>query len=172
MEMRARRSLTERMVDAALVRIDLYEDVEHDLGATGQAAIVVGIVAVASAIGGVGNGAVGVLGGVVSAYLGWVLWAGVAYIIGDMLLGGTATWGELLRTLGFAQTPGVLFVLGFIPLIGWVAVPVAGIWILVTSFVALRQALDVGNGLTLLTVILGAIPYGVLRLIAGGILGV
>lgn len=172
MEMRARRSLTGRMMDAALVKIDLYEDVEHDLGATGQAAMVVGIVAVASAIGGVGNGAVGMIGGLVGAYLGWLLWAGVAYIVGDMLLGGTATWGELLRTLGFAQAPGVLFALGFIPLIGWIAVPVAGIWILITSFVALRQALDVGNGLTLLTVLLGAIPYGILRLIAGGILGV
>lgn len=172
MEIMRKRPLMERMMDAALVRIDLYEEVEHDLDATGQAAIVVGIVAVASAIGGVDVGAVGIVGGLVGAYVGWLLWAGVAYIIGDKVLGGTATWGELLRTLGFAQAPGVLFALGFIPLIGWVAVPVAGIWMLVTAFVALRQALDVGNGRTLLTVILGALPYGLLRLLVTGILGV
>ncbi len=172
MESSARRPLTRRMADAARVRIALYEEVEHDLDATGQAAAVVGLVAVASAIGGVNEGAVGIVGGLVGAYVGWLLWAAVAYIIGDKVLGGTATWGELLRTLGFAQSPGVLFVLGFIPLIGWIVVPVAGIWMLVTAFIALRQALDVSNGRTILTVILGAVPYGILRLIVLGILGV
>ncbi len=32
--------------------------------------------------------------------------------------GGTATWGELLRTLGFAQAPGVLYILAVMLLAG------------------------------------------------------
>jgi hypothetical protein len=36
--------------------------------------------------------------------LGWLLWSAVTYLIGGKLLGGTATWGELLRTIRFAQS--------------------------------------------------------------------
>ncbi len=171
MDIVERRPLLERMVDAARVRIALYEEVEHDRTATSQAAAVVGIVAVASAVGGVNHGATGIIGGLIGAYVGWLLWAGVAYLVGDKVLGGTATWGELLRTLGFAQSPGVLFVVGFIPLLGSLTAFVAGIWMLVTGFVALRQALDIDNGRTILTVLIGAIPYAILRLMALGMLG-
>src|SRR5690606_12079248 len=113
------RSLTERMKGAALLQIDVYEEVEADADATKQAAVVVGIAALAAAIGGVDAGAGGFLSGIIATYLGWLLWSGLTYLIGDKLLGGTATWGELLRTLGFAQTPRVLLLLAIIPLVGW-----------------------------------------------------
>jgi len=38
--------------------------------------------------------------------------------------------------------PGILRVFGIIPLIGWIVMPVTGIWVLVTTVVAVRQALD------------------------------
>ena len=107
----APRSMTQRMIGAAKLDIDVYEEVEADTSATGQAAGVVAIVALCSALGGIAGGAQGVFGGLIAALLGWALWAGITYLIGDKLLGGTATWGELLRTLGFAQAPGVLFLL-------------------------------------------------------------
>ncbi len=40
-------SFVERMVGAAFLSVDIFEEVEHDQSATGQAAIVVAIVAVA-----------------------------------------------------------------------------------------------------------------------------
>ena len=159
----APRSMTDRMMGAARLDIDVYEEVEADGSATGQAAGVVAIVALCSAVGGIGGGAQGVFGGLIAALLGWALWAGITYLIGDKLLGGTATWGELLRTLGFAQAPGVLFLLGIIPLLGSLVVILVGIWILVTGVVAIRQALDFGTGRAIATALLGFIPYALLR---------
>ena len=73
----------------------------------------------------------------------------------DAVLGGTATWGELLRTIGFAQTPGVLQVLGIIPVLGGLIRFAVAIWVLIAGIIAIRQALDVGTGKAILTAALG-----------------
>ncbi len=163
--------LVERMKGAAMLNTATYEEVEADTSATGQAAIVVAIVAVAQAIGAIGSGSPqGIILAPIGAILGWLVWAGVTYLIGDKLLGGTATWGELLRTIGFAQSPGVLAALGFIPVLGWLVRFVVGIWILVAGIIAIRQALDFGTGKAVLTAILGwlaiAIPMALLGAMA------
>jgi hypothetical protein len=165
-----RHSWTDRMKGAALLNNDTYEEVEADQTATGQAAGVVALVAVAQAIGGAGEGGSGILAGAISALLGWLLWAGITYLIGAKLLGGTATWGELLRTLGFAQTPGVLYVLGFIPVLGGIIRFAVAIWVLITGVIAIRQALDVGTGKAILTAVLGwlviVLPLAILAAVA------
>lgn len=147
--------LTDRMKGAAALHVDTYEAVEHDTEATSQAAIVVGIVAIAQGIGAAGGGIGAIIGGIIAALIGWLVWAGVTYLIGDKLLGGTATWGELLRTLGFAQSPGVLYVLAVVPILGWLVRAVVSVWILVAGIIAIRQALDFGTGKALLTAFLG-----------------
>lgn len=152
-------SITDRMLGAAMLKVATYEEVEHDSTATSQAAIVVGIVAIASAIGGAGGGAGGVIAGIIGALVGWLVWAGVTYVIGDKLLGGTATWGELLRTLGFAQSPGVLYVLAIIPILGWGVRFVIWIWLLIAGVIAIRQALDFSTGKAVLTAVLGFVAY-------------
>ncbi len=153
------RSMTSRMMGAAMLDIATYEEVEHDSSATTQAAIVVGIVAVCAAIGNAGDGGSGAIGALISALLGWLVWSGVTYVIGDKVFGGTATWGELLRTLGFAQSPGVLYVLGIIPFLGGLAVFGVWIWLLVTGIVAIRQALDFSTGKAIFTALLGLAAY-------------
>ncbi|HET7273994.1 MAG TPA: YIP1 family protein [Longimicrobiaceae bacterium] len=162
------RSLTERMMGAAKLDVATYEEVEADSTATTQAAIVVGIVAVAQAIGMSGEGLSGIITGLIGAFIGWLLWAGVTYLIGDKILGGTATWGELLRTIGFAQAPGVLYVLGILPLIGGIIGFIVAIWILVAGIIAIRQALDFGTGKAILTAVLGwlavLIPMALVRM--------
>jgi hypothetical protein len=162
MERERQRSLGDRMLGAATLNIDVFEEVEADATATKQAALVVALVALASAAGGVRSGAPGAINAIVAAYVGWLLWSGITYLIGDKLLGGTATWGELLRTIGFAQSPGVLYILGVIPLLGWLATLIVGIWILLAVIIAIRQALDFGTGRAILTAILGFIPYVIL----------
>jgi hypothetical protein len=161
---------TDRMKGAALLRIEMYEEVEADQTATGQAAGVVALVAVAQAIGGAGEGGFGILAGLISALLGWLLWAGITYLIGAKLLGGTATWGELLRTIGFAQTPGVLQVLGIIPVLGGLIRFAVAIWVLIAGIIAIRQALDVGTGKAILTSALGwlviVLPLAILMAVA------
>jgi hypothetical protein len=165
-----RHSWMDRMKGAALLNNDTYEEVEADQTATSQAAGVVALVAVAQAIGGAGEGGAGILAGAISALLGWLLWAGITYLIGAKLLGGTATWGELLRTLGFAQTPGVLYVLGFIPVLGGIIRFAVAIWVLIAGIIAIRQALDVGTGKAILTAVLGwlviVLPLAILSAVA------
>jgi hypothetical protein len=153
------RTITDRMLGAARLDIATYEEVEHDATATTQAAAVVGIVAVCAAIGNIGQGGEGAISALISAYVGWLVWAAVTYLIGDKALGGTATWGELLRTLGFAQSPGVLYVLGIIPVLGGVVSFGVVLWMLATGIVAIRQALDFSTGKAILTAVLGVMAY-------------
>src|SRR5262245_46121164 len=108
--------LLERMIRAARLDSNLYEEVEADLNATSQAATVVGLVALCSGLGlaisvamtGNTGGAVGgFIGGIIRAFIGWIAWAYITYWIGTSVFKGQATPGEMLRTIGFAQTPNV-----------------------------------------------------------------
>jgi hypothetical protein len=158
--------LLQRMIRAARLDVALYEEVEADTSLTRQAATVVAIVAVCQGLGsalamvlaGASSGSQ-VLPGLVLAligpFLGWVVWSYTAYWIGTRLFGGTATPGELLRTLGFAQTPGVLGLLSFIPLAGGLAVVIGGLWALAAGIVAIRQGLDFATGKAVVTAIVG-----------------
>jgi hypothetical protein len=148
------RSLLERMMGAALLDVSVYEEVEADRGATGQAAAVVAIVAVCSAIGSYGHGSKGIIGAIVAAFVGWLIMAGLTYVIGTKLFGGTADMGEMLRTLGFAQSPGVIAILGIIPFLGRLVVFAVAIWQLVTAIVAIRQALDFDTGKAIATAVI------------------
>jgi len=150
-----RRSLKERMLGAARLDAATYEEVEADETATRQAAVVVAIAAVAQAIGGADEGAGTMIGGLIAGVIGWLAWSGITYLVGDKLFGGTASWGELLRTLGFAQTPGVFYVLGVIPLLGTLVRAGVSIWILLAGIVAIRQALDFGTGRAIATAVIG-----------------
>ncbi len=168
--MPAQSTMVERMIGAAKLDIDIYEEVEHDETATGQAAGVVAMVAVAQAVAEAGGGASMMIIGVLAAFVGWGVWAGITYVIGDKLLGGTATWGELLRALGFAQAPGLLIVLAVLPLGEFIRFAV-GIWVLVAGFIGLRQALDFGNLKTLFTAVLGWLALVLVFAIPAAILG-
>ena len=151
-----------------MLDVATYEEVEHDNDATGQAAVVVIIVAICTAIGAVWRGGPSIIGGPISAILGWLLWSAITYVIGDKMLGGTATWGELLRTIGFAQAPGVLMIFGIVPILGGFVRIVVGLWLLVTGVVAIRQALDFSTGKAVVTALLGWVAMVALAFLTGG----
>lgn len=171
MEPTASSSLVNRAIGAAMLNVDTYEEVEADRTATSQAAMVVLAVAVASAIGNYGEGSPGMLAGVLGAFTGWLIWAGVTNLVGTRLLGGTADWGELLRTLGFAQAPGVLAILGVVPLFGGFIGLVVSIWVLVAGVIAIRQALDVSTGKAVITALLSMVVVFVAAVGIGLVLG-
>jgi hypothetical protein len=160
-------SIINRMMRAARLEVALYEEVEADLSATNQALLVVVMVAVASGIGAAlgaslsGTSAVGLVGrlvsGLLSGLIGWAVWSYVVYFVGTRFFGGTATYGELLRTLGFAESPSVLLLLSFVPVVGGILSVVVGIWTLVSSFIGTRQALDIDNTKTVFTILIGAV---------------
>jgi hypothetical protein len=140
-------TLRQRLVGATTLDARVYEDLEANTSATGQAVLVVLLSSLAA---GVGTGAakleaqaiiVGTLGGVV----GWMSWAALIYLVGTHLLPEPQTRanvGELLRTLAFAAAPGILRVVGVVPALAFPAFVVASVWMLAAMVVAVRQALD------------------------------
>ncbi len=137
-------TFVQRMVGAARLDARVYEEVEADRGATGQALGVVVLSAVAAGLG-AGAGVGGLIGFSLASLVSWVVWAWLIWLIGARLMPEADTRadvGELLRTLGFAAAPGIVRVLGVLPFFGRLAFVVAALWMLVTMVVAVRQALD------------------------------
>lgn len=139
-------SYTNRIIRAAKLDANLYEEVEADKGALGQAIGVVILSSIAAGLGSIGvAGISGIFLGTISALIGWLIWAYLAYVIGTKVLPVPETkadYGELLRTTGFSSSPGLIRVLGIIPGLAGIVFLVAGIWMLVAMVIAIRQALD------------------------------
>ena len=109
----------------------------------------------------------GLIGGIISALVGWVVWSLIAYWVGTSFLGGTATPGELLRTIGFAYTPNVLAFFSFIFCIGGLIALIGALWSLVAGIIAVRQALDFDTGRAIVTVILGWVALVAVAIVFG-----
>ena len=141
----------DRIVRAAKLDVALYEEVEADKSALGQAMGVVVLSSVAAGIGSISRlGLAGMLIGVIAALTGWYIWAYLTYLIGTKLLPEPQTkadHGELLRTIGFSSSPGLIRALGIIPGMGNIVFPIAAIWMLVAMVIAVRQALDYSSTL-------------------------
>ena len=145
LEATGQQSIIDRMIRAARLEPQLYEEVEHDQSATGQAMLVVVLGAIAGGIGALSGGIAGLVVGVVASLVGWAVYAFIAYWVGTNIFKGPhteATWGQLLRTLGFANSPRVLMVLVVIPVVGIIVGLAVFIWLLLTTVIAIRQALD------------------------------
>ena len=136
----------DRIVRAAKLDINLYEEVEADKGAMGQAMGVVVLSSIAAGIGSIGTmGLRGIIIGAITALIAWYVWAYITYFIGAKILPEPQTkadHGELLRTIGFSSSPGLLRILAIIPGIGGIIFMIASVWMLVAMVIAVRQALD------------------------------
>src|SRR3989304_3151888 len=109
--------ITEGMLRAARLDASLYEEVEADRRLTRQATVVVLLSAVAAGFGATMYGP-GLPVTVLAAVILWYLWAFLTYLIGTRVLPEPQTkadFGQLLRTIGFASSPGVVRILGIIP---------------------------------------------------------
>jgi hypothetical protein len=170
----ASRSLINRMIRAARLDVNLYEEVEADTTANRQALLAVVLVSLLSGIGSGIAGLVtrgglwfiwGLLIGLGSSIIGWLAWSFLAYIVGTKLFKTpqtSATWGELLRTIGFSNSPGVFRFFAFVPYVGGVIAFAASVWSLIAGVIAVRQALDFTTGRAIATCIVGWIIYMVI----------
>ena len=184
-----------RIIGVLTLNVNVFEEIEHDENATTEAAMIVAVVAVISAIGGFlsvqfGGDAMAQFseqfGGdvpfpiptispigtavtsFVGTFVGWILWSALTYFIGTNLFKGQATIGEMLRVIGYAQVPLVLNLVSFIPCLGAIISLVASIWSLVAGFVAVRQGLDIDNTQTAITVVISFIIAFIVQLCAIG----
>lgn len=139
-------TFTERMIGAARLDVRTYEEVEADTNAIRQAMAVVVLSSLAAGIGSIGKvGLMGLFTGTIASLVGWFIWAFLTYLIGTKILPEPQTRsdvGELLRTTGFSSSPGLLRILGIIPLLGGLIVFASSIWMLIAMIIAVRQALD------------------------------
>jgi hypothetical protein len=169
------------MVRAAKLDSNLYEEVEHDEGANGQALIAVLIVSMASGLG-AGISAIisgdsglwflwGLLIGIGTGIVGWLIWSLFAYVLGTTIFKGHETeadYGQLMRTIGFSNTPRLLSFFSFIPFLGGFISFVALVWALVAGVIAVRQALDFSTWRAIGTCIVGWLIYALLVFLVFG----
>jgi hypothetical protein len=167
-------SFTDRMIGAARLDPQIYEEVEADQTAMGQAMAVVVIAGVAAGIGAARGGlGAGVIGGL-AALVGWFIWAGLTYYIGAKVMPEPQTQadiGQLLRTIGFAAAPGILKVLGILPLLGGILVFLASVWQLAAMVVAVRRPGLLEHRARGLVCLIGFIIYMVVTLAVISVVG-
>jgi hypothetical protein len=144
----AANTFLQRLLGAAALDAAIYEEVEADRSATGQAFVVVVLSSFAAGIGARGFGGSTVAAVVfftIVSLLAWAAWALVTFEIGVRLMPESGTRsdpGELLRTIGFSTTPGLLRFFGVLPGLTTPVFFVSSVWMLATMIVAVRQALD------------------------------
>jgi hypothetical protein len=144
----ATNTFLQRLIGAAALDTAIYEEVEADETATIQAFAVVIVSSLAAGVGarGFGGHTVANVAFVSTiSLLTWAAWALITFEIGVRLMPQPQTRsdvGELLRTIGFASTPGCLRVLGVLPGVTMPVFAVTAIWMLAAMVVAVRQALD------------------------------
>ncbi|MBI3770532.1 MAG: hypothetical protein HY271_18845 [Deltaproteobacteria bacterium] len=138
--------LGRRAFGAARLDPAIYEEVEHDAGATSQALAIVLLSGAAAALGGMASLHPATLAvGMCVSVLGWGVWAGLCLVIGGRLFPEPQTetdTGELLRVLGFAAVPGIAQVLGVFAPLRTPVLALTHVWMILAMVVAVRQALD------------------------------
>ena len=169
-------SYINRIVRAAKLDVNLYEEVEADKGAMGQAMGVVVLSSIATGIGSMGiTGAKGIVIGAIMALITWYAWAYIAYFVGVKILPEPQTKahpGELLRTIGFASSPGLIRVLAVIPGIAGIIFLITSIWMLIAMVIAVKQALDYQSTLRAIGVcIIGWVIQTIIIMILFSVLG-
>jgi hypothetical protein len=151
-------TVMERVAGVLRLQPRVFEDIEADGGANGQA---LGVVVLSSLAAGVGGGVIGGLGGMVAealgAVVGWVMWAGVTYVLGARLLPERDTrtdMGELLRVMGYSSAPTFFSILRPVPFLGRAVPSIVSFWLLATTVLAVRQALDYRSTLRAFAVVI------------------
>ena len=149
----------ERLIAALRLDLGLYEEVCTDAAATGAAFRVVLVGGMSNGLGLVHRlGGVGIVAGVGAALLGWVLWAGVIWLIAT-LFRHRRDGRSLLRALGFANAPGVFLVFGAVPRLGALVRIVIVVWLVATTVRAVQAAFAVPVRRALLISVIGFVVY-------------
>ena len=147
----SKNSFNNRIIRASMLDSNLYEEVEADKSALGQAMAIVVLSSIAAGIGLYKTGGFsGIITGTMASLISWYIWAYLTYFIGTKFLPEPQTQadlGELLRTIGFSSSPGLLRVFYFVPGIGGFLYLISSFWMLVAMIIAVRQALDYNSTL-------------------------
>jgi hypothetical protein len=174
-----KRAFPDRLVAAIRLDATVFDEVEHDEEAIGQAAAVIVLASIAQGLGAIQAPSIpvllgGLIGVTVAGILGWVVGSALIWLIGVKLMGCTADYGEVLRTMGFASAPKILLLIGVLPL--GAAAYLLGFLVLVlttvASVLAVRQALDVTTGRAIVVCIVAMVASFLIAATLGALIGI
>jgi hypothetical protein len=137
-----------RLMGAAALDGGAYEGIEADTTVTRQAAVTVLLSSLAAGVGSIGWRGADPWAMVTVAALAltmWVAWATLAFQIGARLLPEPqteVTLGQMLRTVGFAASPGLLQVFAVFPGMTLVVFLTTTTWMFAAMVIGVRHALD------------------------------
>jgi hypothetical protein len=157
---------------AALLDRKVFEELSEDGGSMGVAGAIVVLAAVSAAIAGWSITPVNAQNEGLPSYLSgldaktlavllsasaipvsWVLWSGINFYVGTMLLRGKASYRLTLRAVGVAYSPALLYFLAAIPNFTIPIYQLIPLWVLATVTVAIKAT----QGYNWLKVILPAL---------------
>lgn len=157
-----------RIIRAIKLETRLFEEVEADPNSLGQALFVVILSSLAYGIANLSQEfSSSIFSHIISALIGWFIWSYLVFFIGVKWLpepDTKADYGEVLRTIGFASAPGIIAILGILPLLFSISIMISSLWMLVATIIAVRQVLDYkSTGRAVIVSLLGWIVYVLLN---------
>jgi len=133
-----------------LLRLDweVFREIRADEGATREAALIVGVASLLSALGAASSGDSPLLAFIVRLLIGltvnWLLWSYAAVFVGSNFFGSSASFWEMARSLGYANAPMVLIALSGIGCVGWLVTALAWLAAIALAIFAVRETLEIG----------------------------
>ncbi len=174
--------LTDRIIGAFTFRRGVYAEVEADTSFTSTAWILVVVFAFLNQLGSYASEnlfdwLVSTAIGTLTAVIAFAVAAAAINWVGRAVFNAEVTFNELVRTMGLASVWTVVGVLGVIAafssalscLLG-PAIVLAWVALVVAWFVAVKEAVDLGWGQTIVTVIIGFIPWAIIMALTGVVL--
>jgi hypothetical protein len=175
--------MIERVIRVFRLDFTVFREVAEDQNAMTEAAIIVVVVtllsALGSAIGALISGASfgAAIVGFIAAWIfgilfNWILWAVVTYFIGTTLFQGKTDIPEMMRVLGYANAPLLLGIFGIIPCLGWIASLVGWVLSLIAAVMAIREGMEFDTTKAIITAVIGWIIVIIFGGIRVAVLGV
>lgn len=156
-----KRSMWDRVVGAALLEPETYEEAAFADSLRGQALLIVFASSLAAGIGMIAAGLNGLVAGTLAGLLGWALAAFGSFWMATKRYEVPRTpgvWGSTWRVLALASAPRLFLVFTFIPGIGFLVGLAVHAWVLITSFFAIRSTLELDVPASTLTALSGWVP--------------
>ncbi|MBI4785641.1 MAG: YIP1 family protein [Chloroflexi bacterium] len=169
--------MLDRLMGVITLKPAVYREIAHDQNATGQAAIIVVVMALFSGIVGaivlaamssslppgtaIGSPVGSAIRTIITAIISWLIGAWVIAFVSKTFFGGKTDTGEMLRVFGFTQ---IFQVIAIVPCIGTI---VALVLSLIGAVIGIREASEFDTTKAILT---GIVAF-VILLIVSAILG-
>jgi hypothetical protein len=168
--------VVDRIVRAIRLDWTVFREIAEDKSAIKEAAIIVLVVSLLSAIGGgiaSGNFILSFLvNWIVAILVGWIGWAILTYFVGSLLFKGKSDIVEMMRVLGYASAPKLLGLFGFIPCVGWLIALAGWVLSLIAGFIAVREAMEFDTVDAIVTILISWVVALAISVIISLILGV